>query len=55
MVIFVAYEGFELIANAVPNIKNPKVNVPKAFYISTISVVILYILIAIITVGIRFI
>jgi len=51
MVIFVAYEGFELIANAVPSIKNPKINVPKAFYISTISVVILYILIAIITVG----
>jgi len=51
MVIFVAYEGFELIANAVPNIKNPKKNVPKAFYISTISVVILYISIAIITVG----
>ncbi len=51
MVIFVAYEGFELIANAVPNIKNPKINVPRAFYISTISVVILYVLIAIITVG----
>ena len=51
MVIFVAYEGFELIANAVPNIKNPQINVPKSFYISTISVVILYVLIAIITVG----
>ncbi len=51
MVIFVAYEGFELIANAVPNIKDPEKNVTKAFYISTISVVILYILIAIITVG----
>lgn len=51
MVIFVAYEGFELIANAVPNIKNPKINVPRAFFISTISVVILYVLIAIITVG----
>ncbi len=51
MVIFVAYEGFELIANAVPNIINPKINVPRAFYISTITVVILYVLIAIITVG----
>ncbi len=51
MVIFVAYEGFELIANAVPNIKNPQINVPKSFYISTISVVVLYVLIAIITVG----
>ena len=51
MVIFVAYEGFELIANAAPNIKNPKKNVPRAFYISVISVIILYIFIAIITVG----
>jgi amino acid transporter len=51
MVIFVAYEGFELIANAVPNLSNPKKNVPRAFYISTVTVVILYLLIAIITVG----
>ncbi len=51
MVIFVAYEGFELIANAAPNIENPKRNITRAFYISTVSVVILYILIAIITVG----
>ncbi len=51
MIIFVAYEGFELIANAVPNLINPQKNVTKAFYISVISVVVLYILIAIITVG----
>ncbi len=51
MIIFVAYEGFELIANAVPNLKNPQKNVTKAFYISVLSVVALYILIAIITVG----
>lgn len=51
MVIFVAYEGFELIANAVPDIKNPKVNVPKAYYYSIIFVIILYIVIAIVTIG----
>ena len=51
MIIFVAYEGFELIANAVPNLINPQKNVAKAFFISVISVVALYILIAIITVG----
>jgi len=51
MVIFVAYEGFELIANAVPDIKNPQKNVPKAYYISVIFVILLYIVIAIITVG----
>jgi len=51
MIIFVAYEGFELIANAAEDIKNPDKNLPRAFYISVILVIILYILISIITVG----
>ncbi len=51
MVIFVAYEGFELIANAVPDIINPRRNVAKAYYYSVIFVIILYIVIAFITVG----
>ena len=51
MVIFVAYEGFELIANAVPNITNPVQNIPKAYYISVIFVILLYIVIAVVTVG----
>ncbi len=51
MVIFVAYEGFELIANAAPDIENPKKNIPKAYFYSVVFVIILYIAIAIITVG----
>lgn len=51
MVIFVAYEGFELIANAAPDIKNPKKNIPKAYFISVLFVIALYIIIAIITIG----
>lgn len=51
MVIFVAYEGFELIANAVPDMVKPKVNVPRAYFISVGFVVLLYVVIAIITVG----
>jgi len=51
MMIFVAYEGFELIANTAPNIVNPKENIPKAYFYSVIFVIILYIVIAIITVG----
>jgi amino acid transporter len=51
MVIFVAYEGFELIANAVPDLKNPKKNVPRAYFISVGFVVLLYIVIAMVTVG----
>lgn len=51
MVIFVAYEGFELIANVSPNIENPKKNIPLAFLGATGFVIVLYVLIAIITVG----
>ena len=51
MIIFVAYEGFELIANAAQEIKNPEKNLPLAFYSSVIFVIILYILIALISVG----
>ncbi len=51
MVIFVAYEGFELIANAAEDIKKPKFNLPKAFYGSVLLVILLYVLIAVITVG----
>lgn len=51
MVIFVAYEGFELIANAAPDIRNPKKNIARAFYIAVCFVIVLYIAIAIITVG----
>jgi amino acid transporter len=51
MVIFVAYEGFELIANTAPSIRNPRRNTPLAYYISVISVVAIYICIAVITVG----
>ncbi len=51
MIIFVAYEGFELIANAAEDIKNPDKNLPRAFYASVIIVILLYVLISIITVG----
>jgi len=51
MVIFVAYEGFELIANAAPDVINPKRNIPKAYYFSVVFVIILYVIIAAITVG----
>ncbi|MFC4740534.1 APC family permease [Flavobacterium ponti] len=51
MVIFVAYEGFELIANAAPDIENPKKNISKAYFYSVIFVILLYIIIAFVTVG----
>ena len=51
MIIFVAYEGFELIANSAEDIKNPDKNLPRAFYLSVVIVILLYIFISIITVG----
>jgi len=51
MVIFVAYEGFELIANAAPDIENPEKNIPRAYFWSVIFVILLYVVIAAITVG----
>lgn len=52
MIIFVAYEGFELISNAAEEIKEPHKNLPGAFYGSVVFVIALYILISIVTVGV---
>ncbi|MCB0632311.1 MAG: APC family permease [Saprospiraceae bacterium] len=51
MVIFVAYEGFELIANTADDIENPKRNLPAAYFASVGFVVLLYVLISIVSVG----
>jgi len=51
MVIFVAYEGFELIANSVADLKDKEKNIEKAYFGAVGFVVVLYILIAIVTVG----
>jgi amino acid transporter len=51
MIIFVAYEGFELIANTGADVRNPERTLPRAFYASVVAVVVLYLLIAAVTVG----
>jgi amino acid transporter len=51
MIIFVAYEGFELIANTAENVKNPKKTLPRAYYSSVIFAIILYILVSMVAVG----
>lgn len=51
MVIFVAYEGFELIANSASDIANPQKNIPRAYYWSVIFVILLYMVIASVTIG----
>ncbi|HKJ31679.1 MAG TPA: APC family permease, partial [Balneolales bacterium] len=47
MIIFLNYEGFELIANSAPDVKNPKKSLPFAFFGGVVIVIILYALIAI--------
>jgi amino acid transporter len=51
MIIFLAYEGFELIANTAENVKEPRKNLPRAYFTSVVFVIILYILVAVVTVG----
>jgi amino acid transporter len=51
MVIFVAYEGFELIANAAEDVRDPKRTLPGAFFGSVVLVIVLYVVVAITTVG----
>jgi amino acid transporter len=52
MIIFVAYEGFELIANAAEDIIEPQKNLPRAFYGAVFFVIFLYVMISVVTVGV---
>lgn len=51
MIIFLAYEGFELIANTADDVRDPRRNLPRAYFIAVGFVVILYVLVAMVTVG----
>jgi amino acid transporter len=51
MIIFVAYEGFELIANTAQDVRNPATNLPRAYYTAVGFVIVLYMLVAAVTVG----
>jgi len=50
-IIFLAYEGFELIANAAQDTRDPGKTLPRAYYSSVLFVVALYVLVAMVTVG----
>jgi len=45
-VTFVAYEGFQLVINAVNEVDNPDINIPKAIYFAIILVALIYFIIA---------
>jgi basic amino acid/polyamine antiporter, APA family len=48
---FIAFQGFEVIAQSSEEIKNPKKNIPKAVFLSLLIVVPIYILVAIAAIG----
>jgi len=49
--IFVAYEGFELIPNAVNEMKDPERNLPRAILLSLLITIAIYIMVALVAVG----
>lgn len=51
MIIFLAYEGFELIANTAGDVKNPQKTLPLAYYSAVGFVIVLYICVSIVAVG----
>ena len=51
MIIFLAYEGFELIANSARDVRDPHKTLPLAFYSAVGFVIVLYVLIAAVAVG----
>ena len=49
--IFLGYEGFELIANASEDARDPERTLPRAYAIAIGSVIVLYVLVALVAVG----
>ena len=51
MIIFLAYEGFELIANTAGDLGDPQRTLPRAYYSAVLFVIVLYVLVAGVSVG----
>ncbi len=45
-VTFVAYEGFQLVINAVNDMEDPEINIPRAIYTAVVLVALIYFIIA---------
>jgi amino acid transporter len=48
---FIAFEGYEIIVQTGEEVKTPKRNIPRAIFISLAIVVILYCLVAFVSIG----
>lgn len=51
MIIFVAYEGFELIANTAQDVRDHRRTLPRAYFSAVVFVILLYVLVSAVTVG----
>jgi len=51
MLVFISYEGFELIANASDRVKNREVTLPRAYYGSVLGAMVFYIFIIVVAFG----
>lgn len=51
MLVFLAYEGFELMANAAEDVRDLKTVLPRAFHSAVGFVTLLYVLVSLVTVG----
>ena len=51
LIIFLAYEGFELIANTAKDVKDPEKTLPKAYYASVLTVIAVYVLVSAVAVA----
>jgi amino acid transporter len=50
-IFFLSYMGFGLITNASENISNSTRNVPRAIYLSIVSVTVVYVLVSVVVIG----
>ncbi len=51
LIIFLSYEGFELIANTSRDVKDPEKTLPKAYYASVLTVITVYCLVSAVAVS----
>ena len=49
--VFLAYQGFELITNAAEDISNPEINLPRALYLSVVLVIFIYVSVSLAVIG----
>ncbi|MFN3350759.1 APC family permease [Pseudorhodoplanes sp.] len=50
-ILFIGYEGFDLITNAASDMRNPRVLLPRALYTAVILVIVLYLVVSITVTG----